>query len=164
VIPGVRAAMAALDPDVPIYGVSTVADIEARATADTRVLSGLLGTFAAMALLLACTGVWAVVAYSVARRTPELGLRVALGAEASQVVGLVVRSGLVLAVVGVGVGAVGAWGAARVLGSLLYEVAPTDLGTFVLAAALLLAVAGVAAWLPARRATRVDPIVALRVE
>jgi putative ABC transport system permease protein len=164
VIPGARAALASLDPDIPIHGISTDTQWEARATADTRVLGGLIGTFAALALLLACTGVWAVVAYTVARRTPELGLRVALGAEPRQVVGLVVRRGLAMAAVGVGVGALGAWGASRALGSLLYNVAPSDPATFGAAATLLLFVAAVAAWLPARKATRVDPMVALRAE
>jgi putative ABC transport system permease protein len=164
VIPGARAALATLDPDLPIYGVSTDSQWEAGATADTRVLGGLLGAFAALALLLACTGVWGVVAYAVTRRTPELGLRVALGAEPGQVVALVVRGGLVLAVMGVLAGAVGAWGAARVLASLLYDVAPTDPLTFMVAAALLLLVAALAAWVPARKATRVDPMVALRAE
>lgn len=164
VVPGARAAMAELDPDIPIYGVSTVADIENGATADTRVLGGLIGTFAALALLLACTGVWAVVAYAVASRTAELGLRVALGAEPRQVVRLVVWAGLVLAVFGVVAGAVGAWGASRVLGSLLFGIAPTDPATFAGSAVLLLVVATVAAWLPARRATRVDPMEALRAE
>jgi putative ABC transport system permease protein len=163
-VPAVRAAMAELDPDIPVYGVSTVADLEARSTADTRVLGGLLGTFALLALVLACTGVWAVVAYAVASRIPELGLRVALGAEPRQVVGLVVRGGLGLAVAGVAVGAVAAWGASRVLGSLLYGVQPSDPVTFAAAALLLFAVAALAAWLPARRATRVDPTEALRAE
>jgi putative ABC transport system permease protein len=163
-IPGARAALAALDPDIPLHGVSTLDDIEASATADTRVLGGLLATFAGLALLLACTGVWAVVAYAVAKRTSELGLRVALGAEPGQVVALVVRGGLALAAVGVLAGSLGAWGASRVLKSQLYGVAPTDPVTFVAAAALLMAVAAAAAWLPARRATRVDPMVALRAE
>lgn len=163
-IPAARAALASLDPDIPIHGVTTDSQWEARATADTRVLGGLLGAFAALALLLACTGVWAVVAYGVARRTPELGVRVALGAEPGQVVGLVVRGGLGLAAVGVAAGALAAWGASRALRSFLYDVAPSDPLTFVAAAALLLLVAVLAAWFPARKATRVDPMTALRAE
>lgn len=163
-IPAARAALASLDPDIPLHGVSTDSQWEAGATADTRVLGGLLGAFAALALLLACTGVWAVVSYAVARRTPELGLRIALGAEPRQVVRLVVRGGLVLAVSGVAAGALGAWGASRVLTSLLYDVAPTDPVTFVAAAGVLLGVATLAAWIPARKATSVDPMVALRAE
>ncbi len=164
VVPAVRAALASLDPDLPIHDVATISDIAATATADTRVLGALLTTFAFLALLLACTGVWAVVAFAVSRRSSELGLRMALGAAPRQVVRLVVRGGLTLAAAGVAVGVVGAWAAARVLRSLLYDVAATDPLTYAAAAALLLGVTALAAWLPARRATRVDPITALRAE
>lgn len=159
-----RALLAGLDPDVPLYGARTLADLEARATADTRVLGGLLAVFAGLALLLAATGVWAVVAHTVARRTRELGLRVALGALPGDVVALVVRQGAGPAVAGLVLGAALAWLGGRALRGLLYQVSPTDPATLAGAALFLLAVSALAAWLPARRATRVDPMEALRAE
>ena len=164
VIPGARAALAEIAPDVPVFDIRTLDDLEADVSADTQVLSLLLSAFAGLALLLACTGVWAAVAFSVARRTRELGLRVALGAEPGAVVGLVVRRGVRLAVAGLVVGGVGAWAASRLLTSVLFGIAPTDPVAFASAGGMLLAVAVVAAWLPARRATRVDPSEALRAE
>ena len=163
-IPGARAALAELDPDVPMYNVRTVSDLEAGASGDTRVLGTLLSAFAALALLLACTGVWSVVAFSVARRTREIGVRVALGARPGAVVRTVLRQGMVLSLVGVVVGGGGAWAASRVLRSVLFGVGPADPAAFAGAAAVLLAVSAMAAWLPARRATRVDPMIALRTE
>jgi predicted permease len=157
-----RATLAELDPDLPVFGVRTLDDLEAVATADTRVLGGLLAVFAGLAMLLAATGVWAVVAHAVARRTRELGLRVALGAKPGEVVGLVVRQGLGVAVAGTLLGAALAWAASRVLQGLLYGVEPTDPVAFAGGAIFLLAVSIVAAWLPARQATRVDPMEALR--
>lgn len=159
-----RALLAQLDPDVPLHRARTLADLEARATADTRVLGGLLAVFAALALLLAATGVWAVVAHGVVRRTRELGLRVALGAGPGSVVALVVRQGVGPAVAGVLVGAGAAWLGGRALRGLLYQVSPGDPATLAGAALFLLAVTALAAWLPARRATRVDPMEALRSE
>lgn len=159
-----RALLAQLDPDVPLHGARTLADLEAGATADTRVLGGLLAVFAALALLLAATGVWAVVAHAVARRTRELGLRVALGALPRDVVALVVRQGTGPAVAGLLLGGALAWLGGRALRGLLYQVSPTDPVTLAGAALFLLAVSAVAAWLPARRATRVDPMEALRAE
>ncbi|MFW6175653.1 MAG: ABC transporter permease, partial [Acidobacteriota bacterium] len=159
-----RALLARLDPDVPLYGARTLADQEARATADTRVLGGLLAVFAALALLLAATGVWAVVAHTVVRRTRELGLRVALGAVPGSVVALVVRQGAGPAVTGVALGIALAWAGGRALQGLLYEVSPTDPVTLAAGALFLLAVSAAAAWLPARRATRIDPMEALRTE
>lgn len=159
-----RSILARLDPDVPLYGARTLAEQEALATADTRVLGGLLAVFAALALLLAATGVWAVVAQGVVQRTRELGLRVALGAVPGSVVALVVRQGAGPAVAGVTLGTGLAWAGGRALRGLLYEVSPTDPVTLAGAALFLLAVSAAAAWLPARRATRIDPVEALRTE
>ena len=159
-----RAVMTELAPDVPLFDVTTVDDLEAAVSADTRVLSVLLSTFAALALLLACTGVWAVVAFAVARRTRELGLRVALGANPASAAVLVVKGGVALAVLGLVLGSAGAWAAARLLRGALYGVGPSDPISFLSAGAVLLGVACVAAWLPARRATRVQPMEALRAE
>ncbi len=163
-VPAAREALLELDPDLPISGIRTVASAEADATADTRTLGTLLAVFAALAGLLACTGVWAVVAYTVERRTRELGLRVALGADPRSIVRMVLAGALATAGVGIAAGALGGWAATRVLGSFLYEVSVTDPPTFVAGAALLLGVSLLAAWLPARRATRVDPVEALRAE
>jgi len=159
-----RALLARLDPDVPLFGARTLGDLEARATADTRALGGLLAAFAGLALLLAATGVWAVVAHTVARRTRELGLRMALGAVPGSVVALVVRQGVGPAVAGVLVGSGLAWAGGRVLRGLLFQVSPTDPVTLAAAALFLLAVTALATWLPARRATRIDPMEALRAE
>ncbi len=163
-LPAARSILARLDPDVPLFGARTLEDLEARATADTRVLGALLAVFAGLALLLAATGVWAVVAHTVVRRTRELGLRVALGACPGSVVALVVRQGVGPAVAGVLVGAGAAWLGGRALRGLLYQVSPTDPATLAGAALFLLTVSALAAWLPARRATRVDPMEALRAE
>jgi predicted permease len=164
VVPGARAALAELDPDVPLFGVRTVSDLEAAASGDTRILSQLLAGFAALALLLACTGVWAVVTFAVTRRTREIGLRLALGADAGSVVRTVLRQGLVLSGAGLAVGGLGAWAGTRLLGSVLFGVGTADPWSFAGASAVLLAVATLASWIPARRATRVDPMVALRAD
>jgi len=159
-----RRALAAMDSDIPLHGARTLNQIESAATADTRVLGVLLAAFAGLALLMAGTGIWAMVAYAVSRRTRELGLRLALGANPTEVLTLVLRRGIVLAVAGVAAGGVGAWALGRIFRSLLYEVSPTDPVAFAGGAAFLLAVSTLAAWLPARRATRVDPMEALRAE
>ena len=164
VVPAARATLAELDPEVPLHRVRTLDDLEAEATGDTRVLGALLSVFAGLALVLACTGVWAVVAFAVAGRTRELGLRVALGAEPRRVVALVLRKAVAVAAAGTLLGAAGGVLATRLLGGLLYGVSATDPGTFAVGAAALFSVALLAAWLPARRATRVDPMVALRAE
>jgi putative ABC transport system permease protein len=163
-IPEARAVLAELAPDVPLFDVHTLDDLEAAVSADTRVLSILLSTFAALALVLACTGVWAVVAFGVARRTREVGLRIALGAKPSSAVVLVLRDGVLLAVVGLALGSAGAWAASRLLRGVLYGVGPSDPVAFLTAGIVLLVVACAAAWLPARRATRVQPMEALRAE
>lgn len=164
VIPGARAALGELDPDIPLFSVRTLEDLEAAASADTRVVGTLLSAFALLALLLACTGVWAIVSYTVARRTREIGVRVALGAGSTTIVRGVLRRGLLPALAGVALGGVGAWIASALLRSLLFGIGPSDPVSFAGAAVLLLAVSAVAAWLPARRAASVDPMTALRAE
>jgi predicted permease len=163
-VPAIRAAIREIDADIPLVSVRTMAGIEAAATSDTRVIASLLLAFAVLSLVLACTGVWATVAFSVSRRTREFGLRLALGARPAQVVGTVVREGARMAVLGIGMGVALAWTTSRLLSSLLFGVAPTDPLAFGGGALVLAAVAVFAAWLPARRATRVDPVESLRAE
>ena len=122
----------------------------------------LITIFASVALLLAALGVYGVMAYGVNERTREIGVRVALGAASRDVVGLVVRGALGMTSIGVALGLVGGFLASRLLGSLLFGVTATDLPTFIVASLVILGVAALASWLPARRASRVDPAVALR--
>ena len=124
----------------------------------------LLGVFATIALLLSAVGIYGVMSYSVAQRSHELGVRMALGARSSDVLALVVKQGMTLALAGLGIGLVAAFGLTRIMASLLYGVSATDPLTFSIIALLLGSVALLACYLPARRATRVDPMVALRYE
>lgn len=159
-----RAAVLALDPDLPIYDVQTMSERLAVATARSRFAGLLLGTLAGIALLLAVIGLYGVVSFGVSRRAREFGIRMALGARAANLLRGVVGSALLVAGVGIAAGIIAAVAATRVLASLLYEVSPTDLPTFLGVALLLTSVAAIAAYLPARRAARADPTVVLREE
>jgi putative ABC transport system permease protein len=139
-------------------------EVVSRSTASRRFTLTLLGGFAALALLLAAVGIYAVLAYSVARRTHEIGVRLALGARRNDVLRLVLGHGLRLTLVGLAMGTAGAFGLTRLFRSLLYEVGPTDPLTFGVVLLLLGGVALAASYIPARRAMRVDPMVALRYE
>ncbi|HET9712136.1 MAG TPA: ABC transporter permease, partial [Pyrinomonadaceae bacterium] len=158
-----REQLKAMDKDLPVT-VTTMDQLFANSVAGQRFNTSLLGIFAAVALLLAMIGVFGVINYSVAQRTHELGIRIALGAQRRDVFKLVVGQGLLLALVGVGVGAAGAVALKRRIAGLLYGVSPTDGPTFVVVSLLVTAVAFLACYLPARRATRVDPLIALRYE
>src|SRR5262245_1644033 len=160
----VRREMAALDPNQPIARVRTMDEWLGLAVAAPRYRTGLFGLFAALALLLSAVGIYGVMSYSVGQRTHELGVRMALGAGRLDVLKLVVRQGMSLVLVGVTVGLLGAFALTRVISSLLFEVGAKDPLTFSGVAILLAAVALVACYVPARRATKVDPMVALRYE
>jgi putative ABC transport system permease protein len=158
-----RQELKALDKDQPVT-ITTMDQILSNSVAGQRFNALLLGIFAALALLLASVGVFGVINYSVAQRTREIGIRLALGAQRSDVFRLVVGQGLVLALIGVAVGSAGAFALTRLITGLLYGVSPTDGFTFGLVSLLVTGVAMLACYLPARRATRVDPLVALRYE
>jgi predicted permease len=160
----VRRAILALDPDQPVANVRTLEQIVATAVGQRRLMLIALGLFAAVAVMLAAIGLYGVMAYSVQRRTREIGIRMALGAQRRDVLLHSLRQGLGLAALGVVVGLVGAAALTRVLAHLLFGVTSKDPATFACTAVLLLAVALLSCWLPARRAARVDPMVALRCE
>jgi putative ABC transport system permease protein len=160
----VRERVRAADPALPVYNVQTMEDAMAESVAQPRFYTMLLTGFAGLALLLAALGIYGVVSYSVSQRTRELGIRIALGATQDRVVRLVLGQGVTLTVVGVGVGLVGAYWLVHLLSTLLYGVAPTDASTFASVSVLLIGVASLASYLPARRAARVDPVVAMRAE
>jgi putative ABC transport system permease protein len=160
----VRNAVQSVDKDMPISNVKTLDDMVGSSLGQRRLSMILLGTFSAIALLLASIGIYGVMSYSVAQRGREIGIRMALGAERRRVLGLVVGQGMALAGIGVGIGLLGAFALTRLLGSQLYSVTPTDPGTFAAVAALLASIALMATLPPALRATRVDPVVALREE
>ena len=159
-----RAKVRELDRDVPISNVNTMEQLVAQSVAQRRFGMFLLGTFALLALLLAAIGIYGVVSYSVTQRTQEIGVRMALGASATNVLKMVLRNGMSLALIGVGLGLVGAFGLTRLMSRLLFEVTPTDVTTFALVSVGLITVALLACYLPARRAMKVDPLEALRYE
>ena len=160
----VRGQVAALDRDQPVFNVRTMEQAVARSVAARRFSMILLSVFASLALVLAAVGIYGVISYSVAQRTREVGIRMALGAQTTDVLKLVVRDGLKLVVVGVVVGLVGAIMLTRLMSSLLFGVTPTDTVTYTTVALVLIGVALAACYIPARRATKVDPLVALRFE
>jgi putative ABC transport system permease protein len=159
-----RAELARLDPNLPLYDVQSLETVVRRSYWDRRLYRSMFSVFASVALFLAAIGIYGVIAYAVAQRTHEIGVRVALGATRRDVMRLVVGQGLGLALAGVGVGALGAIGITRLLASLLYGVGPLDPVSFGGMAVVLAGVALLASYLPARRAARVDPMVALRNE
>jgi len=160
----VAGAVRAVDRGEPVASTRTGDELLARSTASPRFRASVLGLFAGLALALALVGVYGVMAYSVSQRTHEIGIRIALGAERRGVLRMVLMKGLLITLLGVTVGVGGALGLTRFMSSLLYEIRPSDPLTFVAASLLVIAVALLACYIPARRATKVDPMVALRYE
>ncbi len=160
----IRSEAQAIDKDQPIDKLTTMASVVNASIATRRFYMQLLGTFAALAFILASVGIYGIVSYSVAQRTREIGIRMALGAKQSDVLRLVLAEGFRLAILGVVLGLAGAFAATRVLTNLLFQVKPTDPMTFIGLSLLLALVALLASYIPARRATKVDPLVALRYE
>jgi putative ABC transport system permease protein len=164
VIATVRREVTSLDPNLPIYDVRTMDQWIANSLAAPRFNVVLLGTFAGLALILASVGIYGVVAYSVTQRTRELGLRMAIGAQQRDVVAMVLRESLIVVAVGMAVGVTAALLATRALSGLLFGIGPLDPVTWTAVTGVLFGVAFLASYVPARRATRVDPLIALRAE
>ncbi len=163
-VPAVRRELTVLDPRLPLSEVKTMEQVIDERRSPLKMMMWMLVIFGLMALAMAAVGTYAVMAYAVAQRTHEIGVRVALGAQTSDILKLVLRRGLSLALVGIGLGLAGAFALTRALAQLLYGVTATDALTFTSVTLLLAAVAVLACWIPARRATKVDPMIALRCE
>jgi putative ABC transport system permease protein len=162
--PGIRAAVREVDPRLPVYGLRPMSEVIARSMVQPRFLSLLLATFSGIALFLASIGIYGVMAYSVAQRTQEIGVRMALGAQRLNVLRLVFGQGFLLLMIGIVIGLGGAFAVTRVMRTLLFEITATDPLTYSGVVLLLTAVALLACYIPARRATKIDPLVALRYE
>jgi putative ABC transport system permease protein len=160
----VRSEVRSIDPMIPVTNVQTVADVLACAQSRPRFLTLLLALFSSVALMIATVGIYGVISFSVARRSKEFALRMALGAQQKDVLGLVMKQGALLTLLGISVGVLGAFALTRLMASLLFGVRPTDALTFISVSALLAVVALCASFIPAQRATRVDPMQALRHE
>jgi putative ABC transport system permease protein len=153
-----------LDKDQPVFGLEPMGQLIEESVASQRFATMLLGIFAGIALVLGSVGIYGVMAYLVTERTHEMGIRMALGATRNNVMRLILKYGMQLAIAGLGLGLVAAVGLTRLLSSLLFEVSATDPVTYAVVGLLLVGVAMLACYIPARRATRVDPMVALRYE
>jgi putative ABC transport system permease protein len=160
----IRTAASSIDPEQPLYQVRTLEELTAQTLLPWRFSMTLMGAFAGLALLLACAGVYGVISYAVGQQTHEIGIRMALGAQPRDVLWLIVGRGMGISFAGIAVGLAGASYLTRFLASQLYGVSPTDVITFSAIAFLLAAVAFAASYIPARRATKVDPVIALRYE
>jgi putative ABC transport system permease protein len=160
----VRNEVRKIDPDLPLTNVMTMEDRLSDAVAQPRFRTTLIALFAVVALILACVGIYGVISYSVTLRTHEIGIRMALGAQTGDVLTMVIRQAIVLAVIGIALGLSASYALTSLMSKLLFGVQPTDPATFVLTAAILSITALLASYLPARRATKIDPLEALRYE
>jgi predicted permease len=163
-VTAVRGEIRALDPEQPVYQIASMEQMLSDMVAQRRFTMALLATFAGLALALGIIGVYGVTSYLVTQRTREVGLRLALGAPPGALVRMVVRQGMIVAAIGLGAGLAGALLLTRLMRSMLFEVSPTDLSTLAGVTVVLLVATLLANWLPARRAARVDPLVALRAD
>ena len=163
-IPSIRQAIWSVDKEQAVFDIATMQQLMQDNIAQPKFFTVLLGIFGGLAVLLAAIGAYGVISYSVRERTQEFGIRIALGADRVEVLGLVIRQAMTLAAIGLGIGLVAALASTRVLSRLLFGVKPVDLPTFLAAAIVLMIAALIAAYLPARSATKVDPLVALRYE
>ena len=159
----IRNQVLALDPDQPVSSVSTMDEIVEESEGQLRLIMQLLGIFAGAAMLLTVIGLYGVIAYSVVQRTKEVGIRTALGAQRGDVLKLIVRQGLWLALTGVVVGMIAGLALTRVMKDLLFQVSPTDPATFIGVSLLFVVVALLAGYIPASRAAGIDPLVTLRI-
>jgi putative ABC transport system permease protein len=163
-INAIRREVQHMDPNLPVYDVKTMNDHMRLSLFPLRAGAWVAGSFALLALTLAGLGIYGVMAYSVSQRTREIGIRMALGATSSNVLSLVIKQGMRLALIGLGVGLAGSLAVTRLMSSVLYGVSATDAVTFALVSAVLAVVVLAACYIPARRAARVDPMIALRYE
>ena len=157
-------AVQGVNSQIVVYGAETMSDVIADSLAEKRFAMELLGVFAVLAVILSAVGIYGVISYIAAQRTQEIGIRMALGAEKGSVLRMVLREAGVMALIGVGIGLVAAFALTRLMASILFGVSTHDPLTYVGVAALLMLVALAACYIPARRAARVDPMVALRYE
>jgi len=163
-ITAVRQQIKTIDPDQPIYSIRTMDEIRAESVSSERLNLTLLSIFAGIALVLAIVGIYGVMSYAVTQRTHEIGIRMAIGAQSRDVFQMILGQGMLLALIGIGLGLVGAFALTRLMATMLFGVEPTDPTTFAVIAFLLTAVALLACYIPGRRATKVDPVVSLRYE
>jgi len=160
----IRNQVSAIEPNEPVNQVDTMNERLSNSVAGRRFQTLLLGVFAAVGLVIATVGIYGVISYAVSQRTQEIGIRMALGAQTSDVLRMVVGQGMRLALIGVAVGGAASLALTRVMKNLLFNVSATDPATFALIVLLLVGVAFIASYIPARRATKVDPLIALRSE
>jgi ABC-type antimicrobial peptide transport system permease subunit len=159
---GVRQAVHALDPQTAVASVRTLEQVRHESIASPRLIAALLGSFATLALAITAAGLSGLIAFTVSQRTHEIGIRMALGADSRTVVGMLIRQGLSSVVIGLALGVAGALALTRLVSGMLFGVGPTDILCFVASGTVLVVVATLACWGPARRATNIDPQVALR--
>ncbi|MGH9621532.1 MAG: FtsX-like permease family protein, partial [Bryobacteraceae bacterium] len=157
-----RSILASIDRQIPVSGVETMGELVRGTLGSKRLDTALLSAFALIALLLSMTGIYGVLSYSVARRTAEIGIRVALGADRTAILSLIVREGMKPILIGIAIGLAGSLAITRLMAGLLFEVKPFDIASYATVTVLILTTALIACWLPARRALRVDPAAALR--